>query len=107
MKIVRIGIIGLGARGETLLASIFEMGGDAGIEVTALCDISQERIERIKNIFQQRNVPVPAIFTDYRQLLHDENVDAVLIPTSWNSHLKIAGEAMQCGKYAGIEVGGA
>ena len=34
-------------------------------------------------------------------------MDAVLVPTSWNSHLPIACDAMRMGKYVGIEVGGA
>ena len=47
-RIVKIGIIGLGARAETLLASIFKM---QGIAVTAVCDTNPDRIARIESIF--------------------------------------------------------
>ena len=105
-KVVKLGIIGLGARAETLLATLNELRR-ADIEVTAICDVRQERIDRILSILASRNAPKPDAYTDYRPLIASDNVDAVLVPTSWNSHLKIAEEAMAHGKYAGIEVGGA
>ena len=105
-KIVKLGIIGLGARAETLLATLNELR-NSDIEVTAICDVLQERVDKILGILASRNAPKPETYTDYRQLIASENVDAVLVPTSWNSHLKIAEEAMAHGKYVGIEVGGA
>ncbi len=105
-KVVKLGMIGLGARAETLLATLHELR-NMDIEVTAICDIRQERIDRILEIMAKRQSPKPATYLDYRQLIASDNVDAVLVPTSWNSHLKIAEEAMAQGKYAGIEVGGA
>ena len=103
---VNLGMIGLGARAETLLATLYDLR-QKNIEVTAICDIDPARIQRINEIFTARKLPLPAAYTDYRELIKSDNVDAVLIPTSWNSHLKIAEEAMAQGKYAGIEVGGA
>ena len=103
-RIVKIGIIGLGARAETLLASIFKM---QGIVVTAICDTNLERISRIKSIFDSHQTICPKTFTDYKTLLEDPEVEAVFVPTSWNSHLTIACECMKRGKYVGIEVGGA
>lgn len=102
---VKIGLIGLGPRGETLLATIFELTNE--VEVTAICDFNQERINKFFGIFDKHNVKRPTAYTDYHQLIADPNVDAVLVPTSWNSHLGIAKDAMKAGKYAGIEVGGA
>ena len=103
-RVVKIGIIGLGARAETLLASIFEM---PGIAVTAVCDTRPERIAKIESIFDNHKAQRPKAFPDYRQLLDDPEVEALFVPTSWNSHLTIACECMKRGKYVGIEVGGA
>ena len=105
-KIVKLGMIGLGPRGETLLATLFDFSQEE-VLVSAICDVNQERIDRILRIIEEHNYPKPMVFTDYRELIANDDVDAVLIPTSWNSHLKIAEEAMRNGKYAGIEVGGA
>ena len=105
-KVVKLGMIGLGARAETLLATLDALRSQ-DIEVTAICDVLPSRIERILEIQASRNAPKPAAYTDYRDLIASDNVDAVLVPTSWNSHLKIAEDAMAKGKYVGIEVGGA
>lgn len=102
---LKVGIIGLGRRTETLLASIFALSDQA--EITYLCDLRPERIQRILDIFAEHGVPAPAVCQDAHILLHSDAVEAVLIPTSWNSHLPLAGAALRCGKYVGIEVGGA
>ena len=105
-KRVNVGIIGLGARAETLLATIFEMDRNE-VLVTAICDIDPQRVIRIQEIMKNREYPEPMVFEDYKKLLESDQVDAVLVPTSWNSHLHIAEYAKKLGKYAGIEVGGA
>ncbi|MBE6399495.1 MAG: Gfo/Idh/MocA family oxidoreductase [Lentisphaerae bacterium] len=105
-KTVKVGIIGLGARAETLLATIFCFDRSE-VLVTAICDVSEARVARIQSIMESKDYPQPEVFADYRGLIASDNVDAVLVPTSWNSHLQIAEEAMKHGKYAGIEVGGA
>ena len=104
MKTVRVGIVGLGQRTETLLVSLFAA---EDIEVVAVCDLSDKAIAKIAGIFAKNKRKAPAVYHDYHDLLRRDDVDAVLIPTSWNSHLPIAADAMKAGKYAAIEVGGA
>ena len=103
-QIVNIGIIGLGSRTETLLFSIFQL---PDVRITAVCDLKQERIEKINSIFAEKGIPLPKSYSTYHDLIDDPDVEAVFIPTSWNSHLKIACDSMKKGKYAAIEVGGA
>ena len=101
---VRLGIIGLGQRTETLLVSLF---ATPGVKVSGLCDLAPAAIERISEIFARNGRRPPPAYRDHRELLRCPEIDAVLIPTSWNSHLSIAADAMRAGKYAAIEVGGA
>lgn len=101
---VRLGIIGLGVRTEVLLASL---AGIEGAETVAVCDVREAAVAKILGILERQGKPAPAVFRDYRRLLEQRTVDAVLVPTSWNSHLPIATDALQAGKYAAIEVGGA
>ena len=103
---VKLSVIGLGPRAETLLATLRNFPQEE-CRVTAVCDIAPERIEKILGIFAANGLPAPKSYTAHRALLADPEVEAVLIPTSWNSHLAIAADAMKAGKYAGIEVGGA
>ncbi len=103
-RTVRLGMIGLGPRGESLVAAL---KGLANVEVSAICDVRKDRIEKMLGIFRRNGKPAPTAYTDFGRLIADPSVEGVLIPTSWNSHLAIAAEAMAAGKYAAIEVGGA
>lgn len=103
-KIVKIGIIGLGARTETLLASFVALDD---VEVVAVCDLLEERIDKITEILRKHGKPQPKTFTNYHKMLQCEEIEAVFVPTSWNSHLSIATDCMEAGKYVAIEVGGA
>ena len=103
-RTVRLGMIGLGPRGESLVAAL---KGLANVEVSAICDVRKDRIEKMLGIFRRNGKPAPTAYTDFGKLIADPSVEGVLVPTSWNSHLAIAAEAMAAGKYAAIEVGGA
>ncbi len=104
MKTVKVGIVGLGVRTEVLLAAFLLMDD---MEVIAVCDLQEARIEKILEIFHKYGKPAPKTFTNYHDMLKMEELEAVFIPTSWNSHLQIAADCMEAGKYAAIEVGGA
>ena len=105
MKIIGIGIIGLGPRAETLLASLKFMTDQ--IRIAAICDFKEERIALLRTRIGEAGMPPAHEYRDYHRLIEDPEVDAVLVPTSWNSHILIAAECLARGKYAGIEVGGA
>lgn len=103
-RTVKVGIVGLGPRAEVLLAAFLQM---EGLEVVAVCDLHREPIQKTLGIFERYGKPAPKTFTDYHRMLELEELEAVFIPTSWNSHLAIAADCMEAGKYAAIEVGGA
>ncbi len=102
---VRIGIIGTGNRGKSLLRTLMHV---PGIEVTALCDIDPDALQKAAAILAKNERPKPALYskteTSYRELLQRDNVDAVLIATYWQWHAPMAVEAMQAGKPPGVEV---
>lgn len=104
LRTVKLGIIGLGARGKTLLESIF---GIPGIEVAGCCDVRAERVKEYLEIFDKNNRTRPKAYETPQAMIADPEIEAILAPTSWNSHLKIARQALKAGKYVGIEVGGA
>ena len=55
---VKLGMIGLGARGETLLATLNDLR-QKNIEVTAICDVDPEKIKKILRIMESRQTPKP------------------------------------------------
>ena len=104
IKNVKVGIVGLGPRAEVLLATFLNL---EGVEVVAVCDLQEGLFQKILGIFERNGKPAPKTFTNYHRMLEMEELEAVFIPTSWNSHLSIAVDCMEAGKYAAIEVGGA
>ena len=104
VRTVKVGIVGLGPRAEVLLAAFLRM---EDLEVIAVCDLREEPIAKTLGIFEKYGKPAPKTFTNYHEMLKLEELEAVFIPTSWNSHLQIAADCMEAGKYAAIEVGGA
>ena len=103
-RAVKVGIVGLGPRAEVLLAAFLRMDE---VDVIAVCDLQETPIEKTLGIFERYGKPAPQTFRDYHRMLELEALEAVFIPTSWNSHLAIAADCMEAGKYAAIEVGGA
>ena len=101
---VNVAIIGLGVRTEVLLESFVHI---PDVEVVAVCDLVEQRIKHITQILAKYEKPMPKTFLDYHEMLKCEEIDAVFVPTSWNSHLSIAADCMNAGKYVAIEVGGA
>ena len=102
---LKLGIVGLGARSGGLLSSLFKLKDE--VEITAVCDKRPEAVERYLCRFDKEKISRPKVCRDHRELALLPEVEAVLIPTSWNSHLGIARDVMRAGKYAGFEVGGA
>jgi len=105
---VRLGFIGLGLRGEWHLANSLNRDD---IEIIAICDIDPKRIKIAQNRIEKANFPKAKIFAngkyDYRNLLEEKNIDAVIISTPWLWHTPMTVDAMKAGKYAATEVSAA
>lgn len=104
-KSVRIGIIGTGGRGCSLLGILLSM---RGVAVPALCDIDPENLARAKDQVVKAGQPEPECYKDgvdaYKSLIERTDLDAVIIATPWNYHAPMAVDAMKAGKYVGVEV---
>jgi predicted dehydrogenase len=104
MKTVKVGVIGLGPRSPAQIIGTKDAGQAV---ITAICDCQKDKIAGSLKLMKERGLTRPKTYTDYRALLADKEVEAVLVPSSWNSHLPIARDAMLAGKYVAFEVGGA
>ncbi len=103
---IRLGIIGLGLRGDMLMKDvILEM---PAFEVVALADRYPKRVERALELTRTRH-PESTVegYTDAHALLARTDLDAVFIATSWDTHIGFAIEAMELGIPVALEVGGA
>lgn len=102
---LKVAVIGLGGRGIGLLDGV--MYRMRNIEIVAVCDVEQDRIEKAQKHAKPRLCPEPKGYTDYTQILKDGGIDCVIISTSWCAHSQIANDFMRAGIPVGVEVGGA
>ena len=68
---------------------------DERVEVVAFCDIIEERAIDLRDKYY----PNAAVYTDYKELLKDESIDAVDICTPNYLHSIIAVDAFKAGKH--------
>ena len=93
---VNIGVIGTGQRGTGLTSIINKIDG---LRVVAAADVIPFRLE---NGLAKANSK-PKGYQNYKALLNNKDVDAVIIATPFNSHSQIAIDALDAGKHVYCE----
>lgn len=102
---LKIGVIGTGARGKALLEGLLlEMDN---VKVIAVCDLYQDKADSAAKMVEEKYGQAPFKSTNYHDILAIEDIDAVIISSSWESHIQIAVDSMKAGVPCGMEVGGA
>ncbi len=101
---VRLGIIGVGGRGTSLLRDLLSVDG---VEIKAICDVVPEKVEHAQKMVTDAGQPKPSAFTkgdqDFKNL-NQLDLDIVYIATPWNWHVPMAVDAMKNAKHAAVEV---
>ena len=87
---LRLGIIGTGSRGQFLLSFLVK---NPKADIVAFADIYQPSLDAALEM-----VPTATTYSDYRRLLDDKSIDAVIIATPLNTHHQIALDAFDAGK---------
>ena len=105
---LRIGFIGTGLRGQSHV-ELALMRADC--EVVAIADPDPKMVADTLKMIEEKGRKKPAVYDkgphDYKNLLEDKSVDAVVIASPWEWHTEQAVAAMRAGKYVGTEVCGA
>jgi hypothetical protein len=100
----RVGIIGTGGRGTSLLQNL--LGAD--IAVSALCDVLPEAAKKAAGMVEKAGQKTPTLYTQgdhaYEALLERDDLNLAIIATPWNWHTPMAVAAMQRGKHVATEV---
>ncbi|MGN0532430.1 MAG: Gfo/Idh/MocA family protein [Eubacterium sp.] len=102
-EIIKVGVIGLGQRGMQLIEPMLKM---KDVQIIAVCDTYQDRVENACKTVVDAGYEQPFKTDDYKKVLDPETLDAVVIATSWEHHIKIAVESMKKGIFTAMEVGG-
>lgn len=88
---IRFGVVGMGARGTELLR---EAIGCPNTECVAAADVYTKQLDSARAI-----APAARLYRDYRALLDDPSVDAVLIATPPHLHAEQFLAALDAGKH--------
>jgi len=93
---VRIGVIGAGAYASSMLLPPLKRNPDAAlVSVATTTPLSGQNA--------RRHFGFPVATTDYREVLQDPDIDAVIIATRHASHARLVAEALRAGKTTYVE----
>ncbi len=105
MQKVKMGVIGYGCRGSSIVKNILLKMPD--VELVAMCDKYTDRTEAAVKLVSDTYGHAPFGSTDYKELLAHGGMDAVYVATDWETHIEIAIDALRAGYPVALEVGGA
>lgn len=95
---LRLGLIGCGDRGKGLLHVARELSDK--YKIAAVCDVLDFRIDETKKMFPEADFK---IHKDYRALLDDKSIQAVIVAVPLNLHYEIGLAALAAGKHVYLE----
>lgn len=101
---VRIGIIGLGMRGR---GAVERMSYIEGVEIIALCDLYEDRVDKMQQFLQKKGLPLAKSYAGrnaWKKVCENPNIDLIYIVTPWSLHTPMAVHAMEQGKHVAVEV---
>ena len=102
---VRIGMVGVGNRGTSLLRTLLDL---PGVEIVALADVNDNALTRAQQLCVEQGDAKPAGYPrgneDFRRMVERDDLDAVITATPWEWHVPVMLAAMDAGKVAATEV---
>lgn len=100
---VRLSVIGLGLRGYSQLKVLLDMDD---VEIVSVCDVHADRVAGAQEAAVKAGKKKPHGTLVTSESIQHRDADAVVIATSWETHVPLAIEALRCGKRVAVEVGG-
>jgi predicted dehydrogenase len=95
MKKLNVGVVGCGYWGPNLIRN-FRALGDCKLKM--ICDLDEKRLAHLKNLY-----PEVEATTDYKGMLANGGLDAVVIATAVRTHHPLAVAALKAGKHVFVE----
>lgn len=102
---VRIGFVGFGMRGP---GAVERMSYIEGVEIVALCDQYDDRVEKMQKLLEKQGLPRAKSYSGnkevWKEMCENPDIDLIYITTPWEWHTPMAVYAMEHGKHAVSEV---
>ncbi len=94
---ITVGIVGVGR--QTVYVNLKQFLKMPDVQVVAVCDVDSWRLanakQQVEDAYGKRGC---ATYKDYRELLADKSIDAVMVATPDHWHVPISKEAIRAGK---------
>ncbi len=97
---VALGVVGTGGMGRSHIGRILAR---SDVVIAGLCDVDENALGRAASIVESKTGKKPKLVGDFRRLLDDPSIDALLIATPHHWHCPIAIPAIQAGKGVYLE----
>ena len=100
---IRVAVLGLGNRGPGHYGDIMKLSATENVTVAALCDPDMKVMQAKAKSFEERYGQKPVLQQDFRKLLENKDIDAVVVATPNHWHALQAIYACQAGKDVYVE----
>ncbi|MDD2436295.1 MAG: Gfo/Idh/MocA family oxidoreductase [Massilibacteroides sp.] len=106
LNTVKIGCIGVGNRGYANLKQLTYLDG---VEIKAICDLMQFRIDEAQTMLKEQGFPLAKVYVGssdlWKKMCEDPDIDLITIAVPRGPlHAEISIYAMECGKHVAVEV---
>jgi predicted dehydrogenase len=95
---LNVGVIGCGDRGTGIMSVMREL--PELFNITGICDVLDFRLDNARKIAASS---APKEYKDYRKLLEDKSITAVIIAVPLHLHYPVAADALTAGKHVFLE----
>ncbi len=95
-----IGVIGCNGMGWSNTSSFLKMND---VDLLGICDVDSNVVKKRLSDYGGLRKNTPNTYSDYRELLNNKEIDAVIIGTPDHWHCKIMVDAVKAGKHVYVE----
>ena len=92
---VRLGMIGVGGQGRALLGNVDASFG----RIVAMADINPDSLTKADDVLARRRQPAARHYTEWRDMLEHENVEAVIVAVPLWAHADVVVPCLEAGKH--------
>lgn len=96
---LKLGFIGVGSRGKTLLMNILSLSDAHNYEIVGLCDTYEPHLLQASALLESET----KTFKDYRLMFDELDLDAVIIATPLHQHAQMTIDALDLGIHVYLE----
>ncbi|KRP28763.1 MAG: hypothetical protein ABS28_02450 [Cryomorphaceae bacterium BACL22 MAG-120619-bin32] len=105
---VRVGIIGLGNRGQTLIQMFDWLIKNNNATIIAVADLRKEKTDKLNEYLEKKhNTSAKAYYgnqNEWKKLANRDDIDLLIIATPWEMHTEMCLYGMEKGKHVASEI---